>query len=231
VGPTLKNEVIVSFAELPFAKIANLLAFIFLLMSFLLLIRNSLAAQVRMFAAQSGVLSALAAVVAYFSGNRELFGVAVAFAVIKVVVIPKVLNRAVTNIGLQRAVAPYLGTSMTLVICGGLVVVAFYVMAPVTASNRLPTADGIPLAFAGVLIGLFTTVNRRRALTQILGFLMLENSIFMIALLATYGVPLIVEMGVFLDVLVAVLILEVFVYRIKENFESIDVKHLGSLRG
>jgi len=82
-----------------------------------------------------------------------------------------------------------------------------------------------------VLIGLFTTVNRRRALTQILGFLMLENSIFMIALLATYGVPLIVEIGVSLDILVAVLILEVFVYRIKQNFDSIDVKQLGVLRG
>jgi hydrogenase-4 component E len=120
---------------------------------------------------------------------------------------------------------------VTLAICAALVVVAFYVMAPVTASNPLPTAEGIPLAFAGVLIGLFTTVNRRRALTQILGFLMLENSVFMIALLATYGVPVIVEMGVFLDVLVAVLILEVFVYRIKENFDSIDVKHMGALRG
>ena len=216
---------------MPFARIANLLSFIFLLMSFLLIIRNSLAGQVRMFAIQSAVLTALAAVVAYFGGSRELFGVAVVFALVKVIVIPRVLNRAVTKIGIQRAVAPYLGTSMTLAICAGLIVVAFYVMAPVTASNRLPTGDGIPLAFAGVLIGLFTTVNRRRALTQILGFLMLENSIFMIALLATYGVPLIVEMGVFLDILVAVLILEVFVYRIRDNFESIDVKQLGSLRG
>ncbi len=220
-----------AFAELPFARIANQLAFMFLLMSFLLIIRNSLAAQVRMFAAQSAVLSALAAVVAYFGGSLELFGVAMVFAIMKVIVIPSVLMRAVTKIGLQRRVAPYLSTSPTLAICGGLVVVAFYVMAPVTASSRLPTADGIPLAFAGVLIGLFTTVNRRRALTQILGFLMLENSIFMIALLATYGVPLIVEIGVSLDALVAVLILEVFIYRIKENFESIDVKQMRSLRG
>ena len=222
---------IVSFEQLPFARIANLLSFTFLLMSFLLLLRNSLAAQVRMFALQSAVLSALAAVVAHFGGNTELFGVAVVFAIVKVIVIPNVLNRAVTKIGMQRAVAPYLGTSVTLAVCAALVVVAFYVMAPVTASRRLPTSDGIPLAFAGVLIGLFTTVNRRRALTQILGFLMLENSIFMVALLTTYGVPLIVELGVFLDVLVAVLILEVFIYRIKENFDSIDLKHLGSLRG
>ena len=216
---------------MPFGKIANLLSFLFLVMSFLLIIRSSLAGQVRMFAVQSGVLAALAAVVAFFGGSRELFVVAVVFAVIKVMVIPAVLNRAVAKIGMQRAVSPYLGTSMTLGICAALVVVAFYVMAPVTASDRLPTAEGIPLAFAGMLIGLFTTVNRRRALTQILGFLMLENSIFMIALLATYGVPLIVEIGVFLDVLVAVLILEVFVYRIKENLDSIDVKQLGALRG
>ena len=200
-------------------------------MSFLLIIRNSLAAQVRMFAAQSAVLTVLAAVVAYFGGSRELFGVAVVFAIIKVIVIPNVLMRAVTRIGIQRAVAPYLNTSITLGICGGLVVLSFYAMAPVTASNALPTAEGIPLAFAGVLIGLFTTVNRRRALTQILGFLMLENSVFMVALLATYGVPLIVEVGVFLDVLVAVLILEVFIYRIKENFDSIDVKHMRALKG
>jgi hydrogenase-4 component E len=200
-------------------------------MSFLLIIRSSLVGQVRMFAMQSAVLAVLAAVVAYFGGTRELFGVAMTFFIIKVIVIPSVLTRTVAKIGMQRAVAPYLGTFMTLAICAGLVVVAFYVMAPIAASNRLPTADGIPLAFAGVLIGFFTTVNRRRALTQILGFLMLENSVFMIALLATYGVPLIVEMGVFLDVLVAVLILEVFVYRIKENFSSIDVKHMGSLRG
>jgi hydrogenase-4 component E len=215
----------------PFGKIANLLSFLFLLMSFLLIVRNSLAGQVRMFAVQSGILAALAAVVALFGGRLELFGVAAVFTIIKVIVIPNVLNRAVARIGMQRAVAPYLGTSTTLAVCAVLVVIAFTAMSPITGSDPLPTADGIPLAFAGVLIGLFTTVNRRRALTQILGFLMLENSIFMIALLATYGVPLIVEIGVFLDVLVAVLILEVFVYRIKQNFDSIDVKQLGVLRG
>src|SRR5438094_2112603 len=179
-------------------------------MSFLLIIRNSLAAQVRMFAVQSGVLAALAAVVAFFGGSRELFGVAVAFAVIKVIVIPNVLNRAVAKIGMQRAVSPYLGTSMTLGICAALVVVAFYVMAPVTRSDRLPTAEGIPLAFSGVCIGLFTIVNRRRALTQILWFLMLEYSIFMIALLASYCVPLISVLAGLLAVMLAVFLFHAF---------------------
>src|SRR2546425_7445422 len=110
-------------------------------MSFLLLMQNSLAAQVRMFAVQSGVLSALAAAVAFFGGSKELFSVAVGFALIKVIVIPNVLNRAVTKIGIQRAVAPYLGTSATLGICAGLVVVAFYAMAPVTALKRLRSEE------------------------------------------------------------------------------------------
>ncbi|HWQ68671.1 MAG TPA: hydrogenase [Patescibacteria group bacterium] len=214
-----------------FPKLVTLLSFATLGAAFLLIVRRDLAGQVRIFAGQSLILAIAAGVVAAFTRSVELAGVALALALLKVVVIPRVLNRAVAKIGLQRAALPYLGTPATLVVCGGLVVIAFYVMAPVAASNPLPTAEAIPIAFAGVLIGFFVMVNRRRALTQILGFLMLENSTFLLALLATYGVPFIVEMGVFLDVLVAVLIMEVFIYRIKENFDSIEVDQLGRLKG
>jgi hydrogenase-4 component E len=214
-----------------FPRLVTLLSFAMLGTAFLLIVRRDLAGQVRIFAAQSVVLAILSAVVAAFTRSMELAGVALVLALLKVFIIPRVLNRAVVKIGLQRAALPYLSTPATLVVCGGLVVIAFYVMAPVTASNLLPTAEAIPIAFAGVLVGFFIMVNRRRALTQILGFLMLENSIFLLALLATYGVPFIVEMGVFLDVLVAVLIMEVFIYRIKENFDSIEVDRLGRLKG
>ena len=214
-----------------FPKLVTLLSFTMLGTAFLLIVRRDLAGQVRIFAVQSVALAILAVVVAAFTRSVELTSVALVLAILKVFIIPRVLNRAVTKIGLQRAALPYLGTPATLIVCGGLVVIAFYVMAPVAASNPLPTAEAIPIAFAGVLIGFFVMVNRRRALTQILGFLMLENSIFLLALLATYGVPLIVEMGVFLDVLVAVLIMEVFIYRIKENFDSIEVDQLGRLKG
>lgn len=218
------------FAEI-FSKLANLLAFVALGATILLIVRSSLIGQVRMFAAQSFVLALLAALAAAFTQSVELFGVALALVIVKGILIPRVLNRAVANIGLQRVAAPYLSTPVALTICGALVVIAFYVMTPIVASNPLPTASAIPLAFAGVLIGLFVMVNRRRALTQILGFLTLENSIFLLALLATYGVPFIVEVGIFLDVLVAVLIMEVFVYRIKENFDTLDVGQMGELKG
>jgi hydrogenase-4 component E len=212
------------------SKAVNLLSFIALGLTILLIIRTSLEGQVRVFALQSFVLASLSALIAFYSGSLELLGVAIALVAVKVLVIPRVLNRAVSKIGLARVAAPYLGTAPALIICGVLTIIAFYVMTPIAASNPLPTADAIPLAFAGVLIGFFIMVNRRRAVTQILGFLMLENGIFLLALLATYGVPFIVEMGVFLDVLVAVLIMEVFVYRIKDNFDSIDVGELGKLK-
>jgi hydrogenase-4 component E len=184
-----------------------------------------------LFAAQSFFVSLLAAVIAVFARSAELFAVALGLALLQMFIIPAILNRAVSRIGLQRAVAPYLGTPAALLVCGVLVSIAFYVMAPITRSNPLPTADAVPVAFAGVLIGVFITVIRRRALTQILGFLMLENGVFLLALLVTYGVPFIVEIGVFLDVLVAVLIMEVFIYRIKENFDSIEVREMGRLKG
>jgi len=214
-----------------FPYLVNLLSFVALGTTFLLIVRGTLTAQVRLFAWQSTVLAILAATVAAFAGSFELLGVALVLALLKGFLIPRVLNQAVTNIGVQVSALPYLGTSAALIVCGLLVVVAFYVMGPVAASNPLPTAGAIPLAFAGVLVGFFATVNRRRVLTQILGFLMLENSIFLLALLTTYGVPFIVEMGGFLDLLVAVLIMVVFVYRIKENFDSLDVDHLGALKG
>jgi hydrogenase-4 component E len=212
------------------SKAVNLLAFAALGLTILLIIRTSLEGQVRMFALQSFVLALLAALISIYAGSLELFGVSIALLVVKGIMIPRVLNRAVAKIGLARVAAPYLGTTPALIICGILTILAFYVMTPIAASNPLPTADAIPLAFAGVLIGFFIMVNRRRAVTQILGFLMLENGIFLLALLATYGVPFIVEMGVFLDVLVAVLIMEVFVYHIKDNFDSIDVGELGKLK-
>ena len=212
------------------SKLVNLLSFLALGLTILLIVRTRLEGQVRVFGVQSLVLALLCTLIAVYSGSFELFGVGVALFLVKVVMIPRVLNRAVANIGLAPVAAPYLGTAPALIICAALTIVAFYVMTPIAASNPLPTADAIPLAFAGVLIGFFIMVNRRRAVTQILGFLMLENGIFLLALLATYGVPFIVEMGVFLDLLVAVLIMEVFVYRIKDNFDSIDVGELGKLK-
>src|SRR5438477_8487884 len=110
-----------------FARLVNLLAFISLLTSLLLVIRTSLTGQVRVFALQSFVLALLAGTIAAFTGSAELAAVALALAVVKGVVIPRVLNRAISNIGLQRFATPYLGMAAALIVCGALVALAFYV--------------------------------------------------------------------------------------------------------
>ncbi|MBI2364006.1 MAG: hypothetical protein HYV01_03225 [Deltaproteobacteria bacterium] len=186
------------------SKAVNLLSFAALGLTILLIVRTSLERQVRVFGLQSSVLALLSVLIAAYGGSLELLGVGVALVVVKGVVIPRVLNRAVANIGLQRAAAPYLGTAPALIICGMLTIIAFYVMTPIAASNPLPTADAIPLAFAGVLI--------------VPGEVDVDDPV--------EGI----EIGVFLDLLVGVLIMEVFVYRIKDNFDSIDVGALGKLK-
>jgi hydrogenase-4 component E len=115
-------------------------------------------------------------------------------------------------------------------VAGALVVVAYTVMRPVNAATTLPTEGGIPLAFAMALIGLFVCVTGRDALGHLLGFLMFENGIFALALLTTYGLPGLVEAGVFLDVLAIVLLMEGVVLRIRREHDSIALDHLRELR-
>jgi len=111
-----------------------------------------------------------------------------------------------------------------------LVLFGYAIMRPVVAASDLPTRAGMPLAMGLVLVSLFVVVSRKKALTQVVGFLMLENGIALLAILGTYGIPLIVELGVFLDALMGFLVMQIFVYRIHETFETIDVDQLDRLR-
>jgi hydrogenase-4 component E len=125
---------------------------------------------------------------------------------------------------------PYVNTATSLVVAGLLVLVGYGVTRPLVALSRLPTRAGMPLAMGLVLVSLFVLISRKKALTQVVGFLMLENGLALLAILGTYGIPLIVEIGVFLDLLLGFIVMQIFVYRIHETFESIDVEHLNRLR-
>jgi hydrogenase-4 component E len=211
-------------------ELANLLAFLGLLAALLAVWRQSRPGRLRLFALQSALLAALAVVIAFFSGHRQLLLVAVAFAVIKVWLIPRVLARITLGSPL-RPVTPGRSMGLSLLVAGALVGVSYVIMLPVTGVTALPTAGAIPLAFAGALIGLFICVTGRDAFTHILGFLVFENGIFGLALLGAHGLPLIVEAGVFLDVLVIVLIMEGVVVQLRREHASIEVDRLRELRG
>lgn len=211
-------------------ELTNLLAFLGLVLALLVAWRRSWRGRLRLFVAQSALLAALALAIGAFAGRRGLLAAGLVLALLKVWIIPKALTRIAAGAP-ARPVAPGRSVAMSLLASGALIVVAYTVIRPVTEATTLPTTGGIPLAFAMALIGLLVCVTGRDVLDQVLGFLLFENGIFALALLATYGLPGLVEAGVFLDVLVIVLIVEGIAVQIRREHDSIDVDRLQELRG
>ena len=212
------------------SAVANLLAFLGLAVTLMLVWRQSWPGRRRLFIVQSLVLALLTTAVGLFAGKPQLLLVALVVVLLKAYVIPRALGRMALG-GPVRPAAPGRSSGLALLVAGGLVVAAYVIMLPVTRTAALPTAGAIPLAFAMALIGLFVTVTGRDVLGHVLGFLMFENGAFALAVLTTYGLAGIVEAGVFLDVLVIVLIMEGVVVQIRREHESIEVDRLRELRG
>jgi len=176
------------------------------------------------------VLALVTAAVATFSGDLELYLVAATLLVFRGLALPRLLQRMQRRFPAERELEPYVNTATSLVVAGLLVLFAYAVMRPLVALSQLPTRAGMPLAMGLVLVSLFVMISRKKALTQVVGFLMLENGIALLAVLGTYGIPLIVELGVLLDLMMGYLVMQIFVYRIHETFDSIDVEQLNRLR-
>ena len=210
--------------------LSNFLAFLGLLTTVLMAWRESRPARVRLLALQSLLLAAQAVTIAAFTARWGLLLVAVALVVVKAWWIPRALARMGAGAP-PRPLEPGRSAGVRLLMVGALIVAAYAVVLPVTASSTLPTRGGIPLAFAMALVGLAVCVTGRDAVGQILGFLMLENGIFALGLLAAHGLPGLVEAGVFLDVLVVVLVTEALVMQIRDRHASLDVDALRELRG
>lgn len=213
-----------------FSHLSALGASLVLLAGIALLWRRSLDAYIKTFKWQSMVLSAMFVLVGYAGSDPQLYAMAVFFFVLKVIVIPRYLRRLEQQVGAERESHPYVNIATSLIISGLLVLLAYAIMRPLMAVSQLPTRGALPLAMALIFVGLFVVVTRRKALTQVVGFLVLENGIALLAMLGTYGIPLIIELGVFLDVLIGFLAMQVFVYHIHGTFESMDVEQLNRLK-
>jgi hydrogenase-4 component E len=193
-----------------------------LLAGLVMLWRRGVTAHIGAFTAQSVALAATTAMVGWFTGDWQLWAVAALLLLIKGIGIPILLKRMARRFGTERELEPYVNTATSLLV-GGLLVLLAYV-------SQLPTRTGMPLAMGLVFVSLFVIISRKKALTQVVGFLMLENAIALLAVLGTHGIPIIVEIGVFLDVALGFIVMQVFVYQIHETFESIDVEQLNRLR-
>ncbi len=213
-----------------FAQLSSLGSSLALLFAPFPLWRRSVGAYISAFAWQSAVLAAVTALAGFFGDDPALYFVAVLLLAMKGVGIPLLLRNMERRFRGVREGQPYVNAAASVLVAALLVLVAYSVTRPLVALSHLPTRGGIPIAMGIVFISLFILVSRKKAISQIVGFLMLENAVALLAVLGSYGVPLIVELGVSLDALMGFLVMQVFVYHIHETFESIDVEQLNRLK-
>ena len=200
-----------------FSRLTMTAASAMLLLALVVLWRRHVSAYITAFRTQSVVLAFVGAVVAWYGHVPELFLVAVLILILKGWIVPWVLSSMETRRHSTRELHPLLNTEASLLGCGALTVAAYEISRPLAEVMNLATRGGLPVALALIFVSLFIVVSRREAVAQIVGFLMLENGIALLALLGAYGVPLVVELGVFLDVLLGVLVMQAVVYHIYET--------------
>jgi hydrogenase-4 component E len=180
--------------------------------------------------AQSLALATVALTIAAGTGAWHVYVAAILTVLVKVLAIPFVLTRVLRRVRLRHEAEPVLPARPALLVSIGLVLVAYRAAGELDLPGVVPTHHALPISVALVLLGLFLMLGRRKALSQVLGLITMENGVYLAALVAAYGLPLAVELGVFFDLLVGVLLMSVFVTRISESFESINTDRLRSLR-
>jgi hydrogenase-4 component E len=214
-----------------YASALDLAAGAFLLAAVLMVWRREIPAMLRLLALQGAALAALPLIRALHDRDAALAAVGVAILVLRVVILPVLLSRAIGPYDTdRRESSPYVNTTAALLSVAALTMVAFAVTRPLVKLDKSAGTQAVPAAFAVVLIALFVMISRRRALSQAIGFLMLDNGIAATAFLITAGVPLIVELGASLDVLFAVLVLGVLTGRMRRAFGNTDLDQLRELR-
>jgi hydrogenase-4 component E len=193
--------------------------------------RRSISAEVRLLAVQGGALAGLVAVLGVHEGSTELLVVAGIVLTLKVVVLPGMLSRAVAGHGASlREETPLINTTTSLIALSLLTILAFLVSRPLLVLGDDPAIAAVPIGIALVLYGFLVLATRRHAFSQLIGFLVLDNGIGTVAFLTAGGVPLVVELGASLDVLLVVLILQVLTARIRTEFGAADLDDLTELR-
>jgi hydrogenase-4 component E len=200
-----------------------------LLSSVMVLWRRELAAIVRLLALQGILLGALAATLAVRLDSRELGVVAVGVLILKAIVVPGILRRVLRDSGEARETEPLINVTASIVAAALLILLAYAVSRPLVRLTPTPETQAVPVGLAMVLLGFFVLVTRRRALSQIVGFLLLDNGIATTAFLITGGVPGIVELAVSLDVLLVVLVLQVLTARLRVTYGRTDIDELREL--
>ena len=212
------------------SKMVQLLIALILVSTFMILGSTRLYSCVRAFGIQSFLLACVAGIVAFSTGKIDIYIVALLTLAIKAVIIPYIFIYIIREIKVKREVELYVNISPSLIIGGLLVVISYYLIRSISVISELSSLS-LSASMSLVSIGLFIMISRKKAIMQMLGILIMENGLFLGAISLTYGMPLLVELGIFFDVLIGVLIMGILIFRINKTFESIDTDTLKTLIG
>jgi hydrogenase-4 component E len=210
--------------------VAHLLAGGLVLVSFLLLYQDRMYALLNVFALHAVVLALSVAWQAYVQDAPHLYVTAAIALVFKAIVIPTVLRRIVVRLGIHREIETVGGVGLTMLAGIALVALSLVVMLPVTAGADPLAREDLAFALSVVLLGLLMMVTRRNAVGQVIGFMSLENGLILAATGAK-GMPLVVEISVAFSVLIAFIVIGIFLFRIRERFDTVDIQALDRFRG
>jgi hydrogenase-4 component E len=217
--------------QVPFAlQFINLLAAMLLLIVFAMLAQRRILSLINLFAMQGFVLALSTFVVAYTTHQHHLYYSAALTLLLKVLVLPLLLHRLIRRLNVRWDVETLINIPTTMLVGIALVIFAFNLAAPITQLAQGITRGLIGIALASVLLSLLMMLTRRKAISQVVAFLSLENGLFFAATSATQGMPLVVELGIALDVLVATFIFGIFFFQIRETFDSLDITHMEKLK-
>ena len=217
--------------HLPFAsQIINLFAAVMLLLSFAMLTQRRILSLINLFALQGLTLTLSTLVVAWSTGQHHLYYSAGLTFFLKVLVLPWVLHRLIRKLNVKWDVETLINIPTTMLVGIVLVILAFNVALPISQLAGTITKSTLGIALACVLLAFLTMITRSKAVPQVIGFLAMENGLFFAATSATYGMPMVVELGIALDVLVGAVILGVFFFQIRDQFDSLDIRHMEKLK-
>ncbi|HXY21080.1 MAG TPA: formate hydrogenlyase [Burkholderiaceae bacterium] len=208
----------------------NLYAAFLLIVSFAMISQRRILSLVHLYTSQGVALVLATVTVAYLTSQPHLFYSAGITLVLKVMLIPTMLHRVIDRLDVRWDVEPLINIPTTMLIGIVLVVFAFNLALPISQLSSSIARSTLGIALACVLLSFMMMIVRAKALPQVIGFLAMENGLFFAATAATNGMPMIVELGIALDVLVGALILGVFMFQIREQFDSLDIRHLERLK-
>jgi hydrogenase-4 component E len=211
-------------------QLINLFATLILMLSFAMISQRRIVSLINLFTLQGAALVAASILLAYATHQPDLYVSAGLTLVLKVILIPWLLHRVIRRLNVRWDVETLINIPTTMLVGIALVIFAFSLALPISRLSASMAGSSLGIALACVLLSFMMMITRSKAVPQVIGFLSMENGLIFAATTVTSGMPMIVEFGIALDVLVGVLILGVFMFQIREKFDSLDIHNLEALK-